>query len=344
MSTEHPHDPDTPLDDYVDAFAARLRDVPAEATAAPTPRRAIRRRAPLLALAVALAALIVAAAGLIGTGSSGRRLDILSEARAALSPNGSILHLKITTSSSDSIGTTSQTTEQWIADGPPRWRLVQVVPPAGAPQSRGIVFDDKGPIEGRWESAYAHGARSTYLAQRDALDVVTGYSDSGPAARPPGIFGRGGADPAADLQAALADGRAVDEGEHRVDGRTVRRLVIASTTLRGPGIDRFVYDVDPDTFVPVGGEWQFGVSEPGDHRVSFRFRVDTYERLPDTPANEKLLTITTGPNTTTTHTTQELLEREQQRLKDCASANAKHGHGHKCPRVPARGVRLLGGR
>lgn len=145
---------------------------------------------------------------------------------------------------------------------------------------------------------------------------------------------------------ALADGRAVDEGEHRVDGRTVRRLVITSST-GGPGTRRFVYDVDPDTFVPVGGEWQFGVPEPGGHVVSIRFRVDTYERLPDTPENEKLLTITTGPNTTTTttHTTQELRAREQQRLKeDCASANAKHGNGHKCPIAPVRAVRLFGRR
>lgn len=252
MSTKHPDDRDSHLDDYVATFATQLRAVPTHPRT-PTPRPFARRRPLMLALSGVLAGLIMTAGALVGGGSTGKRLNVLSEARAALNPAG-VLHMKIN----------------------------------------------------------------------------EGFNDSGPGARTPGLFGlTGGADPAADLQRALTLGDLIDEGEQQVNGRTVRRLVGKPSPNDGKRVTRrFVYDVDPDTFAPVGGEMQIGYPTTQGNPITTRFHVDEYDRLPATTENERLLKIATGPATkTTTNSAEKLREQERDLFKDCVSV----GEVMRCP-------------
>lgn len=324
MTSPSHNETDTHLDNYIAAHAAQLRELRFRADVPTTVVPPRRRRGPVLALAVALAAVIVTAGALLGGGSTGKRLNVLSEARAALSPNGDILHLTVTTSVGEGNSVQSHTDEQWVADGPPRWRVVQVLPPTGSPESTGVVGDAKGPIEGRQEFSYADGKQNNYIAERHSLEVNEGFSDTGPAARVPSFFGlTGGADPAADLKTALANGDLVDDGEHQTNRRTVRRLISKPAPENSERVSRrFVYDVDPVTFVPVGGEVQMQigpVTQDGGHPpITIRFYVDDYDRLPATPENEQLLKIATTPNTQiTVNTAEQIRARERDRLKGC---------------------------
>lgn len=300
MNREH-----DPLERYLDDFASRLR----AADAAPTrPRR--RRRRVAVAAASAVVAAVAAVVLLAGPGG-GDRLDVVAEARAALSPRGEIVHMVIRAEAPpDDAGTPPpHVTEQWTAVDPPRWRVVQVLPRPG--EGRGTVGDAQGPIFGRQEFAYAGGVQRVFTAQRNTLVVQKGFSDDGPAAQAPGLFGMGG-DPQADLRAMLASGEVTDTGERRVDGRTVRRLV--SETSRDTFRRRLVYDVDADTFAPVQGSLTItlGAGTPQARDISTRFVVERYERIPITPQSAKLLTITTNPDTKVTVRTAEDLRRRQE--------------------------------
>ncbi len=152
--TTGPDEPGKNLDAYLEEFGDRLR----AATAAPVadaPQRVLRRRGLTVTAAGALLAGVMVVAGvLLGSGPAGDRLDIVSAARAALAPPGEIVHMLITTFFRDSRGTRSTSTEQWSAADPPRWRLIEVIPPAGSPNSTVGVFDAHGPIVGREEVSY----------------------------------------------------------------------------------------------------------------------------------------------------------------------------------------------
>ncbi|WP_354697372.1 hypothetical protein DSM112329_02997 [Paraconexibacter sp. AEG42_29] len=244
------------------------------------PRVRMSRRGPVLAggLAVALAFVILAAGALIDGGSAGKRLDIVSEARAALAPGAGILHVKIDLDYVGSPELAPSSTEWWLASDPARWRLLPARAAAGVPS----------------EYAYADGALRSYDRSQNQLQVTARRSDAVGAAGP-GLLGPSASgNAAASLEAALASGKVTDTGERTVGGRTVRRLVTALTD--DAGFSRFTYDVDPDTFVPVGGTMEFGADRQ-DVRPMIRFTVATYERLPATAANERLLAIQVPPGT-----------------------------------------------
>jgi len=253
----------------MDGFGAQL----ARAEARLTARRVRRRRLTLggLATTAALATVLVLLG--IGTGG-GRSLDVLAQARAALAPPREVVHIVVTSSL---VGRHSRplTTEQWSATDPPRWR---------------IAVDD-----GRQEMAYAHGVQRVYFRPRNALSIYRGYSDKGVPSKAPGMFGN---DPVAGLREMLAAGKLRDAGEISVSGRTVRRLV-GEMRIRGSDfVQRISYDVDAKTFAPLGGTLVFLLAHG--HRVTMRFHVDRYERLPLTAENAKLLTIQTNGQTKVT--------------------------------------------
>jgi hypothetical protein len=305
-----PHD----LDRYIDDFGRELG-------AAPTPRS--RPRAVRLGLAGgALGAVVAAAAVLLAT--PGDRLDPVAEAQAALAAPGEIVHMRITsTFVAPGVGSVPppQTTEQWYAPDPPRWRFVQTIPPRKAGQ--GGIGDAHGFITGREEFSYAHGVQRSYIAERDTLTVSRGFSDAGPAARVLSPLGPGSGDLQTDLRAMLAGGEVSDEGEVQVGGRTLRRLVSvdpspAAKRRGGPG-RRLVYDVDPQTFAPVQATLTLTIpSRPGALRLVSRMRVDTYERIPLTAATAGLLRIQTTPHTTVVvNTAAQLRARELRFRKSC---------------------------
>jgi hypothetical protein len=321
-------EPDSHLKDYLDEYGRRLHAAAAAAdgdgVGAVAPRRAPQRM-----IRWGASGLVAASVGawLLFAATPGERLDVVSEARAALAPPGEVVHMIVTTSLADAAGTRSSTVEQWSATDPSRWRLVQMLPPADA--GMGVMQDSEGNvIEGRQEFAYANGEQRVYYAQRDVLEINQGFrlSDDGPAARFPAILGEG----AEDLRAALDSGNVRDEGVHVVDGRTARRLV----SEKGDGVNlrRWIYDVDPETFAPIQAELEFGGPFEGAERIRAQLRVDTFERIPLNDETAKLLTISTTPNTkVTVRTAEEMRERERLAREGCKTLS---NGDENCPGVP----------
>ncbi len=315
-------EPDT-LDRYLDDFGARL----SSAATAPPPRR---RRPLVVALACAVVA-AVAAGAVIATGS-GDSLDPVAEARAALAPPGEIVYMKVTAEvlGADS-GPPPTTSEQWSAQDPPRWRLVQVHPdtPGG-----GGSYDQHGRIVGREEISYAHGEQSRYVAERDTLDVTQGFSDDDPVSTVPSLLPTSG-DPDADLRTMLQDGAVTDEGEVEAGGRTVRRFIAVQRSDEGNVLRRLAYDADPDTFAPISGELTVHIGSPGGGaRDPFRLRiqVDAYERIPLDAASAELLAIQTTPQTKVSITTADEMRMARERARQWRSKCRTASNGvMKCP-------------
>lgn len=278
------------LDRYLDAFGRDL-------ASAKQPRR---RLTPVLGASAVLACVAAAVLGLGLTDSpAGRALDPVAEARAALSPPGEVIYLKIiarTTGVGINVGRQPRgpnTTEQWTTVGPPRWRVVQtsVTPALG--------------LRDETQFSYAGGTQSIYSERRDKLTRREGLSDHGAAAKPVGPL-RG--DPQSDLRSLLASGRVRDAGLVLVGERKVRRLVSDHRTFSdrrtgGSVTTGFTYDVDSSSFAPIRATLteRFRGRRASD-RSSLRttFLVDRYERLPLNPTTAKLLVIPTTANTKVT--------------------------------------------
>jgi hypothetical protein len=164
------------------------------------------------------------------------------------------------------------TTEQWSAVDPPRW---------------GISLDG-----GKQQVSYARGVQRIYRSRGDTLNVYRGYK--GAPSKAPGLFSN---DPVAGLRSMLAAGRLRDTGEVTAGGRTVRRLIGEQRVpeVKGTFVQRTTYDVDPQTFAPLGGTVEFVLAHGS--KVAMRFHVDRYERLPLNGENAKLLTIRTNAKT-----------------------------------------------
>lgn len=323
------------LDGYLDDFGERLRGA-----SAPARRLWPRPLVPALC-AGALAAVgvtIVLAAG-------GEQLDPVAEARAALSPPGDIVYMKITsTTSSPGAGTVPppRTTEQWSMRNPLRWRFLETIP---RPSARlGGMADAHGPMYGRRETSYAGGVQRVYLAKRDTMTVTTGYDDDDPAAKIPSMLGLGSGDAQADLRSMLFDGEVRDLGELQAGGRIARRFV---STIRRAGpndpvmVLRLVYDVDPHTFAPI--EARFSHAFPTIDRaprVVLRLRVDEYKRIPLNEATGELLRIQTTPRTKATFDTAHK-QRERARRWRAKCRPIQNGRGLACP-PPSPPPRLPG--
>lgn len=268
---------DDPYTRHLDDFGNAL------ATAAP-PRRGWVR--PVLGGAAVVAAAVLVLLAISG-GEGGRRLDAVAEARSVLAPDGGIVHMVIRAGSIDRpVLSATRPVEQWSADDPSRWRVVQYVDRSGG----ATLADAKGTISGRIEMAYADGRQSTYIAARNEVTVIRGFRSDrrGGESIVPGLLG---GDPAARVRALLAAGRARDLGRVVTGGRTVRRLVSRR------GSTRLVYDVDPATFAPVNVSITYYTGGEARRPIVLRFAVLKYERLPATPANLRLLRVRTRPTT-----------------------------------------------
>jgi hypothetical protein len=258
------------LDRYIERFGAQVH-------AAEPPRR--RREL----AAVAVAALVAAAVLIIAPGGGTRPVDAIAAARAALEADGQILYMKVRLQLDPGVGIApgakiEHVNEQWSQSNPKRWRY------------RGTRTD------GSWaEFAYVDGAATNYDSDTNRGRTITGYEDTDPQARAPGLFGvRGGNDPDADLRAMLAAGRLEDTGLVQAHDRTVRRL---------EGGDRhrsWIYDVDPETFAPVGGAMTLHHPKAPVHTT--RFVVEAYERI---PLGTDVFTVETKPHPTVTRLTKQ---------------------------------------
>jgi len=242
------------LDAYMDDFGRDLKRVAAK-------RRARRRVARFLLPAVP--ALAVAFAVI----PRGGDVDAVAAARAALAPNGAVVHMKIELKAGDRV---VFPVEQWYAADPVRWRT----------RSEGW-----GAVRGM-ETMFRNGRVRFHDARRDVVTIWR--TDSYPGAKGPSLFG---GDPATDLREELGKGDVRDDGVVTHDGRQVRQLV---RTERNDGFTRrFVYYVDPATFEPIGGRLTIGRTGGKTFRGP-EFTVTLYERL---PFDERLLEFEKTPDT-----------------------------------------------
>jgi hypothetical protein len=246
-----------------------------------------QRRGPkvLRLVAVGLAALVAATATALFVSTPwSSSPGFLERAQAALTPPaGTILHQKSeATSTWTELGcTVTRGTEIWIDETPPyRFRIVQDQFPAD-PEN----YDPRSLACSTWPASELGGTPGAQMLRFVPPNTL---STSGRFEVP--------VDPVAELRQAIGEGRARDEGETTLDGRTVRRIRIEpEVDCRVPGCPRdpvYTY-VDAETFYPVeihgfGFIGPLG-SAPMWSRVVMRYSA--FEYLPRTDANLALTDI-----------------------------------------------------
>lgn len=259
-----------------------------------TPRvrlpRVPRPQIALGALAVLLVAVVVA---LSSFGGSGTKLDVVAQARAALSPAGEVVHLvlrggrvqpdgtpitrRVETADGTLVGEVSRQSEQWATALPLRYLLrTNVLGSDGKPVATievGRAEDGTSWERNSWEPR-THFGNGDSLAP-DAAVTVGGF----------------GADPTGAVRRLLTDGTLRPDGEATFDGRRVLRLtgdpVPAVRDAREGRLGyRIDYLVDPGDYSPVGFRVSLQrPSAPGEdstpkYILYTELAVERYERLP----------------------------------------------------------------
>jgi hypothetical protein len=241
--------------------------------AAPTERKPPRTRLPRPRLLITSATLAIAAgvALFVTAPWGGGPPDFLAKAQAALiPPAGTVLHEKWqdTVTSTDPACTATRANEIWVEETPPhRYRALVDLPAPGA--------------------SFCSNAKTVEIGgtldTRQTLRFVppNTLSTAAPTLQFP-------SDPVQTLRDALSTGKAVDEGQTQLDGRTVEHIRIGDTS---------VY-VDPQTFYPIQID---GHAVLGAVVLPSVSHILAYDYLPATTANLALTNIhTQHPNATIT--------------------------------------------
>lgn len=279
------------VDDLIDTFGTHLQQAD---------RRADRARRPVRLRRIALAGGGLAVAGsaaalVIGIGG-GSKLDVVSQAQAALAPEGKIVHMKVAygrLGKPDDPATFKEVREVWIAANPVRWRYDQTVAQ--------WKYDHKGRNghpTGRYTTdqfAYVNGTQTTYTANSNVLATTSGPKVTGWASTPPMWPGMPkGQDPVAGLRAMLVSGKLTSDGRTNLYGREVLRLHGRTDADDRQGTPSFPveYDVDPTTFVPVRMVvTATGMGMDSNPNPAYVIWFRTFEQLPVTPQTEDLLVV-----------------------------------------------------
>ena len=231
---------------------------------------------------------VAAAAALLVTTPWSTSPGFLEQAQAALTPPaGTILHQKweLTSTSTDPACTVTRgPNEIWIDQTPPhRYRaLLNDLPPDPAnadPRALACASGTPSELGGTFDTGETLRFVPPNTLTVNPLQFVFPL------------------DPVKELREAISEGRAHDEGETQLDGRTVERIRIDPPPgCPVPGCSRdpsYAY-VDPDTFDPVQVESPHGyIVPPGGPvvRLHMVMRTLTFEYLPHTPANLALTDI-----------------------------------------------------
>ncbi|MDA0174057.1 hypothetical protein OJ998_33455 [Solirubrobacter taibaiensis] len=245
----------------VEPLLARLDDAPAR-------RRPRRLLVPALVLSLLVA--IVAVSELRGPD-----VDVVAEARAALGGPDGIVHVIAREERFNPDGTlvdrSGTTSEIWSARDPLRFHV----------------------RDGGFEAAYADGvvttredgkpASSTRLdvaARRATEDIDNNTGLTQPGRDPLPVIGR-----------LLAEGKLEPAGTTELDGRKVQRLVGSEPApdAMTPGVE-VEYLVDASTYLPLRLSTKATLQDGRPAGSSKRTFLE-YERLPLTPANERLLVV-----------------------------------------------------
>lgn len=281
-------------------------------------RRPVRKLVPL-----ALASAVVATIGLGGTsvvvGTGGvPTVDVLAAAHAATAPTpGKILHVRMQMhlrhpvpgrrpaasrrANGEPVPTVTGRIESWRATAPVRTRTVWFVRLPGRPGNE------------RLEASYADGVRRESESWREGVRVTrlgavehAGYEQEWVRENRSWVHGvTATGDPVAVIRGLLDDGHLRDGGRTWLNGRAVRRLVGAEPAGAQIGVQNgptaYEYLVDATTFAPVRVTTTRTLSARPksrhpelrkSRRIVDRWTFETFERLPMTPENEKLLTVT----------------------------------------------------
>jgi hypothetical protein len=225
-------------------------------------RPKLRRRTRLVlgSAAVTVATLAAAAVALVGTGESGpssANAAILAHVVRAISPPANlIVHVKEAGAQADG---TQVAAEWWQETNPPY--AIRLIKGATGPQ-----VDAKGNVGGQQVESAADG---TTFSQYDAgTNTIYQHPDS---TSPTYI------DPIESVRAALTHGTAQVAGTVTIDGQSLYKVELPT------GVVGYF---DRTDYRPVY------LDNPQRDGSVIRTRVITYEELPLTPDNEKLLSIT----------------------------------------------------
>jgi hypothetical protein len=309
----------------IEALLARLDDEPpprspsrgeeAGATGAHAAGARRRRRLARRMLALALPSLAVAVALFVVLGAGGGRTDVIAAARAAVAPEGAIVHVRWRTTIEQpdgrpvemvmqgphgrAVGLGSGPVDRWSASSTRRWREVERLLPDRRRRMPG----------GTREQAFAGGILTTrdwILTTRDYWTSRARTQRVRPETHPlrRGAADRalltGTTDPLALVRQLLDSGEAREAGETTRGGRRLLRLV-----SEFPGRDlgrrgwmsglRTTYLLDAESYAPVEVE-RVPLPAPGQRTPAgqiagptWRTVFEAYERLPLTAANERLL-------------------------------------------------------
>lgn len=290
---------DTGYERLLEDFGQMLQ----EAETRPAGRQRGRRRA--AAGALVLMGIVAGVLALMGA-SSGGRLNVVAQAKAALVPLGHVVHLVTTSrmemrdgSQAEIVGpeaenNTPRVVERWSASEPTRWRVAATVPYVTA----------HGAHPEQMQLAYAGGTEELYLQSLNTLDITTGVNEG--SARVSLSDGPLDADPVARIHSMLEAGQLHNAGSGTVNGHAVERLVgeeLSSPLEQAHQPWPVEYDVDPSTYTPV----RFTVEEVG---MSFQgntgtptqvVEVNTYEQLPLNETTASLLSIHPAGNPMVIH-------------------------------------------
>jgi len=270
-----------------------------------------RRRRALAAVAgLAAVGLVGGALTLVGAGGAGR-LDLVTQAEAALAPAGQIVHV-VTMSHMEMrrgarsaiVGreaeeNTPRVSERWWVSKPLRLRVRSTVP----------IVTAHGTIDGPVEVSYGEGTESLYVRPVNRLNIRTEVSEDSAWTRL--SAGPIGTDPVARVHAMLERGQLHDAGRSTVDGQAVLRLVgqEPSPPLRSAHPPWPVeYDVDPGTYTPARiTVEEVGMRFPGNTGVPTQVvDVNTYQLLTLNETTARLLSIhPTGSPTIERHQARE---------------------------------------
>ncbi len=316
---------DTRLDRLKDHFGEEL------ARAARQPRRRVLLSRRTLAFAAAASAVAVVVALLSWPGGGGGSgLDVIAEARAALTPSDDeIVHLVIATSFVTPDGPQEpQTSEQWSAINPARWRLINTAASFREVRPGQPLDPDAQSFTDRLQQSYRPGDFRSFMPHGNDMSVLLGPG-ADERSRVPSALGLGDGDPVTELARMLGSGQLRDTGTVQSEGRTVRRLAGTLTGVHADGTPRrVVFDVDPDTFAPLAGSASVTLGSAG--RTTTRFRVKRYERLPLDDKTAELLRIPTNPDTTV------VAERGGANLIEQGTCARQPGSGDVVCRQPPR--------
>jgi hypothetical protein len=271
----------------------------------PVPRARLTRRRFALASMAATVVVAIAGGSLVIPGTRGKTIDVVSEARAALLPQGAIVHVKVRYEraryesmatlheGSRTIGRDTGAFERWSATNPLRNRsIVFLEPPGGGPlatietdYANGIWRSHKSWRDDVWLSRANGQERRDFEARRgrshlEALQISL--------------------DPIAAIRTLLSDGKLHAQGRVERNDREVLRLV--GTTEYGDRGGRltsiYEYFIDPETYAPLQiVSTEILAARPDapapearhERRIIQRWIFQTFERLPLTKDTASLL-------------------------------------------------------